>query len=327
MLRSRCFAFAPKTIIHRSSVTSAVNRTSALFFSSETIKFSASTTAPFGWANVAGGGAFMYFLFCASATTAIAFCAAPQNDSSAAALSWQQITAVADGHHDRDEVAQSYEVMKRAAIHDERFKANPEIQWRYGRALYLMGKEQMANPQKREEFTRESIAALQRALDVEPDNWAANKWMGMALGALGDFVSTKERIGNGFKIRDHFAKAIQGNARDATSFHCMGTWCWNILQVTSIERSVASWIFATPPTTSFEECEQNLLKSHDLDQTQPHNSLLLGDIYVWKGDTDAARKCLRLPGEHRLSTRLHQTGGKKIRRSLTNESKQVENQI
>lgn len=155
-----------------------------------------------------------------------------------------------------------------------------------------MSKEQTGDNQKKEKeaFVRAAVATLNKCLAMDSENWAANKWMGMAMGALGEFVPLKEKIGNSFKIKEYFQKAIAGNPNDATSFHCMGAWCWNILQVSGVERSVASWIFATPPSTSFEECEDNLLRSHKLDTTQIHNSLMLGDLYNYqKSKTDAVK--------------------------------------
>ena len=236
------------------------------------------------FASSSTASSFFYFYFSsASVATTVALCASPQED----------FAKKIDNHHDNDRVVDSYSDSKQAL---ENFPDDIELMWRHARALYLMGKEQTDRngdkewKKKKEEFIRAAVDLLDKCLQKNPEHWAANKWMGMALGAKGEFIALKEKIGNSFKIKDNFQKAIAGNPRDATSFHCMGAWCWNILQVSGMERSVASWIFATPPTTSFEECEENLLKSHELDQTQIHNSLLLGDLYAWKGRKDDAAK-------------------------------------
>lgn len=235
----------------------------------------------YSFAGVTGFFLSSLWLF-TSASSVVAFCATTS-------ITVRQFAEKADKHHAADQVAESYRVAQQAT---STFPDDIELLWRLGRAQYLMSKEQTGDDKKKEkeQFVRAAVDTLNKALKMDGESWAANKWMGMALGALGDFVPLKEKIGNSFKIKEHFQKAVAGNPRDATSFHCMGAWCWNILQISSVERSVASWVFATPPSSSFEECEDNLLRSHEIDQTQVHNSLLLGDVYAWKARKEDASK-------------------------------------
>jgi hypothetical protein len=38
-------------------------------------------------------------------------------------------------------------------------------------------------------------------LELDPNNWNCHKWVGITLGLLGDFQSTKTKIQNAFVIR------------------------------------------------------------------------------------------------------------------------------
>ena len=40
--------------------------------------------------------------------------------------------------------------------------------------------------------------------------------------AVGDFVPTKEKIGNAYKIKEHALKALELKADDATTLHLLG---------------------------------------------------------------------------------------------------------
>lgn len=215
----------------------------------------------------------------------VAMCAPRSSSSSSTA----QLEKTIDEHHAKDRVTESYE-LSRKAVKEGGQDTNPEMLWRYGRALYLMGKNQVADKKKKEEYVRDSVAAISAALQLDANNVSAHKWMGMALGSLGEFLSLTDKIKDTYKIKEQFDKAIQGNPNDATTYHCLGVWSFSLLQVSWVERQVASAIFATPPQTSFEEAEKAFLRSDHLDPTQPHNSIMLGDLYLYKGDKASARK-------------------------------------
>ena len=48
-------------------------------------------------------------------------------------------------------------------------------------------------------------------------------------------------------------RAIQLNPGDSTVRHLLGRWCYAICDVSWVQRQVASAIFATPPSSSYEE--------------------------------------------------------------------------
>src|SRR5688572_18383178 len=61
---------------------------------------------------------------------------------------------------------------------------------------------------------------------------------------IGDFITTKEKIGNAFKIKEHALKAVELNPKDATSFVVLGTWCFNVASVGWLERKVIFFLLS-----------------------------------------------------------------------------------
>lgn len=164
------------------------------------------------------------------------------------------------------------------AVETKGLNDKPELLWRLSRACYDMANETNdANHKK--EFAERAVAYSKKACTLDDANWAAHKWYGISLGLLGKFIPTKEKIGNAYVIKEQFELGIKLNPNDATLHHALGTWCWNVLQISMIERGFAKVLFATIPSSTYEECEASLLKSAELDPAQSYNNLLLGDLY------------------------------------------------
>lgn len=190
-------------------------------------------------------------------------------------MSTEEVVLQADNFHKKEDIQSNYKLL------EETFQGgnqDPEITWRLGRSCYDMAQETTDKPEKEKQIRR-GLELVKASLEAKPDNFAVHKWNGIMLGSLGDFIPTKEKIANAYTIRDHFKKATELNPEDCTSFHCMGKWCWSVLQIGWVERQAASLLFGTPPSSTYEECEEYLLKSAKLEMNQVYNNALLGDLY------------------------------------------------
>lgn len=170
-------------------------------------------------------------------------------------------------------------------------KDDVEVVWRLGRAMYAKAMEGTDKAQ-RKELMEKAVELLkpfslpekkegeegEEKREEKPVNVDAIKWYAAILGVLGDYLPSKEKIGNAFKIRDAFVKAIEMRPDDAHAHFCLGKWCWGVLQIGWLERQAASVLFATPPSSTYEECEQHLLRSHELNPKQPGVLQLLGEL-------------------------------------------------
>ena len=50
-----------------------------------------------------------------------------------------------------------------------------------------------------------------------------------------------------------YQSAIECDAKDATSMHLLGQWCYSVVSVPWYQRQVASVFFATPPQSTYQE--------------------------------------------------------------------------
>ena len=186
----------------------------------------------------------------------------------------QALLKKADQLHNDENVAECFSTLDAAVAKGEK---NAEVLWRLGRACYSMANESSDKAEKQAQIER-GLKLVEEAAAADGNNWAIQKWHGIMLGSMGDFVSTKEKIGNAYVIKEKFLKAAELKPDDATIQHALGKWCWSVLQVGMLERGIAATLFASPPSSTYEECEGFLLKSHELDSQQIYNNLLMGDL-------------------------------------------------
>lgn len=195
---------------------------------------------------------------------------------------WEALARRADALKDRDDVKGNYQALAAACL--DRVPApklceHAQIQWRIGRALYDMGLETTDRAERRRQLER-GLEFARRAVAQDDANFAAHKWCGILLGAVGDFLPTKEKIANAYVIRDHFARAIELSARrDSTSLHAWGAWCFEMSKLSWFEVQAATLLFGTPPRCTTAEALAALVESNAIDRTV-YNSALAGDVHA-----------------------------------------------
>nr|XP_055159356.1 regulator of microtubule dynamics protein 1 isoform X3 [Nyctereutes procyonoides] len=106
-------------------------------------------------------------------------------------------------------------------------------------------------------------------------------WYAICISDVGDYEGIKAKIANAYVIKEHFEKAIELNPKDATSIHLMGIWCYTFAEMPWYQRRIAKMLFATPPSSTYEEA---LGYFHRAEQVDPNfyskNLLLLGKTYL-----------------------------------------------
>ncbi|XP_068014626.1 LOW QUALITY PROTEIN: regulator of microtubule dynamics protein 1 [Melanerpes formicivorus] len=107
------------------------------------------------------------------------------------------------------------------------------------------------------------------------------EWYGICLSDVGDFEGIKTKIGNAIIIKEHFQRAIELNPKDATTIHLIGIWCYSFAEMPWYQRKIAATLFATPPTSTFQEA---LHYFHMAEEADPNfyskNLLFLGKTYL-----------------------------------------------
>nr|XP_039249598.1 regulator of microtubule dynamics protein 2-like [Styela clava] len=159
------------------------------------------------------------------------------------------------------------------------YKDDWEFLWRLGRSHVSVHEMRYLVEEKRvhalagHEYT-------ERALDIYEASSDVHKWYAIALGTMMDYVSTKDKILNGYKLKQHISRALELSPAEATLHFMLGRWCWGIYMLTWIERKLASTLFATPPTSSVQEALECFLKAEELDHGfYKSNQLYIGKCY------------------------------------------------
>jgi len=183
---------------------------------------------------------------------------------------------------------------------DQENPNKPEILYRLGRMCFDLGQEKpISEGQFRKDQYIKGLQYANRALELDPNYAAAHKWIAILLGSLGDHVSTKEKIENSFKIKEHALKASEINPKDPTPYHILGKWCYGVASISWLERKAASALFATPPESTYEEAVEFFLKSDSIDPKFRRNSMALAETYYalrkWEDAKKWCKKVMDMP--------------------------------
>ncbi|NXU58244.1 RMD1 protein, partial [Turnix velox] len=156
-----------------------------------------------------------------------------------------------------------------------------ELLWRLARASRDLAQLSSTSAEEKRKLAYESLECAKKALEKNESNFAAHKWYGICLSDVGDFEGIKTKIGNAIVIKEHFQRAIELNPKDATTIHLIGIWCYSFAEMPWYQRKIASTLFATPPTSTFQEA---LHYFHMAEEADPNfyskNLLFLGKTYL-----------------------------------------------
>ncbi|XP_035928555.1 regulator of microtubule dynamics protein 1 isoform X3 [Halichoerus grypus] len=126
-----------------------------------------------------------------------------------------------------------------------------ELLWRLARASRDIAQLSGTSEEEKKLLVYEALEYAKRALEKNESSFAAHK------------------------------KAIELNPKDATSIHLMGIWCYTFAEMPWYQRRIAKMLFATPPSSTYEEA---LGYFHRAEQVDPNfyskNLLLLGKTYL-----------------------------------------------
>ncbi|XP_027539158.1 regulator of microtubule dynamics protein 1 [Neopelma chrysocephalum] len=156
-----------------------------------------------------------------------------------------------------------------------------ELLWRLARASRDLAQLSSTSAEEKKQLTYDSFEYAKKALEKNESNSAAHKWYGICLSDVGDYEGIKTKIGNAIVIKEHFQRAIELNPKDATTIHLIGIWCYSFAEMPWYQRKIAATLFATPPTSTFQEA---LRYFHMAEEADPNfyskNLLFLGKTYL-----------------------------------------------
>ncbi|XP_072013045.1 regulator of microtubule dynamics protein 1-like [Amphiura filiformis] len=214
-----------------------------------------------------------------AASRGLSFWSAPakEEEPKAPELSPEEI-AIAEA----DQIYKNYEFLKLydllIAFKDSN---NAELIWRLARACRDVAQMTETTKERKKELTYAAYEYAKKAVELNDENFAAHKWVGITLSDVGDYEGTKKKINDSYVIKDEFQRAIDLNPNDATSKHLLGQWCYTVAELPWYQQKIAAAIFGTPPKSTYEEA---LRWFTDAEQTDPNfysrNHLWLGMTYL-----------------------------------------------
>ena len=147
------------------------------------------------------------------------------------------------------------------------------VEWRYARACLDVA--DARGDASREGLVREGLEAARRAAAIAPEDGLAQKWLGIMLGSVGDYETTKEKLGNSYAIKEALDVAWAQRPDDATVALALGQWCLKVASVSFVERGLARAIFGgKPPESTFAEALDYFQKADALKPASKTKALI-----------------------------------------------------
>ncbi|KAL4238374.1 Regulator of microtubule dynamics protein [Mactra antiquata] len=165
----------------------------------------------------------------------------------------------------------------------DNYSTNVEFYWRLSKTTYqvsqIIGAE--GDKDKKKQFIYEAKDIAVKALEIDDQSANAHKWFAIAIGSIGEYESTQDKIKNGFIYKEHIEKAIVLNPKDPSNHYLLGRWCFTVYMLSWIERKAAAALFASPPTATIEETLVHFLKADELNPGKwKENILFIAKCYI-----------------------------------------------
>jgi len=189
----------------------------------------------------------------------------------------QDVLAKADSMDDNKE----YDALFTFLLQQEQaYPNNFEIMWRVARVHFDLSSEK---PDQKKELLFKAFDYAEKVLAMKPDHYLAHKWYALVLSSIGDYRSTKEKILEAAKIQEHCLKSIElhGRGGDQTLNHLYGRWCFAVASVSWMERKLASALFASPPTSTYEEALKYFLQAESINEREEFLENLLWTAHTY----------------------------------------------
>ncbi|XP_041375817.1 regulator of microtubule dynamics protein 1-like isoform X3 [Gigantopelta aegis] len=165
---------------------------------------------------------------------------------------------------------------------------NGDIAWRLARATCDKAK-LTGDKTERKKLMYEAFDLAQKALTLDENNSSCHKWYAILLDYKGEYEGTKFRISHSYEMKEHFLKAMELNPKDATTIHSIGVWCFAFADLPWYQRKLAAALFATPPSSTYEEALHYFEKAEEVEPDfYSMNLLMLGKTHLRLGNKEQA---------------------------------------
>ncbi|XP_064122679.1 regulator of microtubule dynamics protein 1-like isoform X1 [Macrobrachium nipponense] len=203
----------------------------------------------------------------------------------------QQVDVLNDGT--AEDQTKAYQLLKKEL---QAYSQNAEVLWRLAKATKNMAaiQEKLGNVKEREKLIFEAYDYAARALKLNEEHPEIHKWYAILSGARGEFLGIKERVQSGNVFKEHIDRALDLNPDDSTLHHLLGRFCFEVSQLSWLERRAAATLFGEVPSSSFEEALQHFQAAEELRSSGwKENRLFIAKCYIQLSNYIAAASWLQ----------------------------------
>ncbi|CAL7948491.1 unnamed protein product [Xylocopa violacea] len=198
------------------------------------------------------------------------------------------LIAKADALYEQEQYQEIYKLLT-----NYKDSGDVEIIWRLCRAMYNMSK--TVNEVDAKKLVFDACNIILDAVKLNEDHWAVHKWASILLNSKTLYEGIKSQIKESYNIKKHMLRAIELNPAEPTLMYMLGSWCYQVADLTWYQRKIASIIFGQPPTSSFEEALKYFENAEKIDPNfYSQNLLMLGKTYLKLNQKDLAIKYLKM---------------------------------
>ncbi|KAF1769618.1 hypothetical protein GCK72_001435 [Caenorhabditis remanei] len=204
-----------------------------------------------------------------------------------------------------------------------------ELLWRLARVVCEKGK-LAKDPNERKELILEAYEIIKKALENEPKEgcFGAHKWYAILLDYVGEIEGNKSRIEKSFLVREHLEKALSYFENDPTTWHILGVWHFSFANMGYATRMVAKAIFATPPSSTYQDALHYFLKAEQISPGfYSTNTYYIGEVYEQLGQKqdaiDAFKKSFKMPVVTSDDAAIHKKAYEKLKKYGVKDSEVV----
>uniref|UniRef100_M3YHJ1 Regulator of microtubule dynamics protein 1 n=1 Tax=Mustela putorius furo TaxID=9669 RepID=M3YHJ1_MUSPF len=194
----------------------------------------------------------------------------------------EEILEQADYLYESGETEKLYQLLTQYKISED-----AELLWRLARASRDIAQLSGTSEEEKKLLIYEALEYAKRALEKNESSFAAHKWYAICISDVGDYEGIKAKIANAYIIKEHFESGNPLSPISATPIHIqilnppLAIKCYTFAEMPWYQRRIAKVLFATPPSSTYEEA---LGYFHRAEQVDPNfyskNLLLLGKTYL-----------------------------------------------
>ncbi|KAJ6664746.1 hypothetical protein lerEdw1_006319 [Lerista edwardsae] len=187
-----------------------------------------------------------------------------------------------------DEKRESFRLLHE---NEEKYKSYAGFLWRLARAYGDMF-EITTDAEEKKNFASEGKLVGENAVSLDSASAESHQWFAVMCGYMSQFENIQNKIKNGYLFKEHLDKAIELKPQDPFLYYLTGRWCYEVAQLSWLEKKVAAALFGTPPTSTIHEALENFLKVEEIHPGySKYNYVYLAKCYKDLGQMNNALKC------------------------------------